>query len=81
MEQQPDDDNDTIIVLTDEQKEQCIAIVCDALDLLSVTRPTLTTDQKLQVIAAQYRHAAAGDTAEELGVFADEVLGVSPSGD
>jgi len=62
--------------LTEEQKEKCLDIMLDAIDLLAGARPKLTTDEILLVIERQYRHPAAGDTGLELGKFADEVLGL-----
>ena len=65
-----------------EQAKKCLDIMDDAINLLRFARPTLTVDPMLQVIAAQYRHATAGDTAvHELGPFADEIIGKTPGPD
>lgn len=68
-----------LIELTEEQKEKCLDVMHDALNLLGVARSELTMDQKIQVIAACYRHPATGDTAEELGSYADEMFGPTKS--
>lgn len=67
------------IELTKEQKEKCLYIMHDALNLLGAARPELTMDQKIQVIASCYRHPATGETAEELGSYADEMFGPTKS--
>jgi hypothetical protein len=67
--------------LTDQQKENCLAVMRDALNLLGSARPTLSVDQMIQVIAREYRHAATGETAAELGEAADAKYGATPSGE
>jgi hypothetical protein len=75
------EDNVQGIDLTDEQKAKCLDIMRDALSLLGLVRPHLTMDQKLAFFAGQYRHSAAGDTAEELGELADEFFADQPGVD
>jgi hypothetical protein len=61
-------------MLTNDEKAKCVEIMQTALDLIGVTRPDLTTAEKLKFFERYFRHPGAGDFAEELGELSDEIL-------